>query len=77
MEIPGENIGLSRIESDMIVRVREGKINLEGEAKILTGGEILLRERILKTIFLYFLNWKKSSRRCPFLWNLPFILVIR
>ncbi|HQE25277.1 MAG TPA: translocation/assembly module TamB domain-containing protein [Candidatus Atribacteria bacterium] len=37
LEIPGENIGLSRIESDMIVRVCEGKINLEGEAKIFDG----------------------------------------
>jgi len=37
LEIPGENIGLSRIESDIVLQYCDEKISLQGEAKIFDG----------------------------------------
>jgi len=37
LEIPEENMGLSRIESDIVIKACDGKINLQGEAKIFDG----------------------------------------
>ncbi len=37
LEIPEENVGLSRVESNVVIRACDGIINLQGEAKIFDG----------------------------------------